>query len=81
MLQSLIELNEQREKLLPHSHLLPNVDEDKQNNPDNIDEVPEQRSRVHAEVSCVVVARDERTYQNNRLQQNAGENVQTVETC
>lgn len=73
---------EQREKLLPHlshKYLLPNIDEDKQNNPDNIDEMPKQRGCIDAEVTGVVVARNERTYQNNQLQQNTCENVQTVE--
>ncbi len=54
---------------------LPNVDQDKQHNPDNINKMPEQRSCIYTKMTCVVVTRDERAAKNNYLQQNTSQNV------
>lgn len=66
-------------KNLAQKVLLPDINQDKQNNPDDINKVPENRGGIYTKMTCVVVTRYKRATQNNHLQQNASENVQTVE--
>lgn len=68
-------------KTLDYGMSLPDINKDKQNNPDDINKVPKNRSGIDTKMTCIVVTRNERATKNKYLQQNASKNVQTVETC
>ena len=58
--------------------LLPDVDQDEKDDPDHIDEVPEQAHRSDAHFTFVIISRTERSSQHQAHQQDAGDHMQAV---
>src|SRR3954471_7934800 len=61
------------------SRLRDEVDERKDQDPDEIDEVPEEPYELHGADASLVVLAEERANQNDRQVANAGEHVTAVE--
>ena len=56
----------------------PEVDKREQNDPDRVNEVPEQGGRTYTKITLVIVAWNKGTNKHNYLQDNASKNVQTM---